>query len=132
DPNLKNIYTDNLPEVHDVIRRMRTMVSKYPGDRVLIGETYLPNTAELDKWYGGTAHNELQLPMDMLIGFGINKLDANRFRQYLTEVETQIHSSQPLLVCDNHDNILSWDRFGDGVHNQQIAKLIATLFLTSR
>jgi alpha-glucosidase len=132
DPNLNHIYTDNLPEVHGVIRRMRTMVSKYPGDRVLIGETYLPNTAELDKWYGGTAHNELQLPMDMLIGFGINKLDAGRFRQYLTEVETQIHSSQPLLVFDNHDNIRSWDRFGDGVHNQQIAKLIATLLLTSR
>ncbi len=55
DPNLNDIYTDNLPEVHDVMRRMRAMVDRYPGDRVLIGETYLPNTAELDKWYGGAA-----------------------------------------------------------------------------
>ncbi len=54
---------------------MRAMVASYPGDRVLIGETYLPNTAELDKWYGGAQHNELQLPMDMLLGFS-NKLDA--------------------------------------------------------
>ena len=69
DPNLQDIYTNNLPEVHDVIRRMRAMVAKYPGDRVLIGETYLPNTAELDKWYGGAAQDELQLPMDMLVGF---------------------------------------------------------------
>ena len=53
DPNLNELYTDNLPEVHDVIRRMRAMVQNYPGDRVLIGETYLPNTAALDKWYGG-------------------------------------------------------------------------------
>ena len=53
DPNLDDIYTNNLPEVHGVIRRMRKMVDGYPGDRVLIGETYLPNTKDLDKWYGG-------------------------------------------------------------------------------
>ena len=59
DPNLDDSKTNNLPEVHDVMKRMRAMVAKYPGDRVLIGETYLPNTAELDKWYGGEAHDEL-------------------------------------------------------------------------
>jgi alpha-glucosidase len=131
DPNLKDIYTNDLPEVHDVVRRMRTMVSKYPGQRVLIGETYLPDTRELDKWYGGLAHNELQLPMDMLVGFS-NNLDAATFRRYITEVETEVHGSQPLLVFDNHDNTRSWDRYGDGVHNEQIAKIIATLLLTSR
>ena len=132
DPNLGDIYTNDLPEVHGVIRRMRAMVEKYPGDRVLIGETYLPNTVELDKWYGGAAHNELQLPMDMLVGFGTNeKLSAGYFRQYLTEIETQVHGSQPLLVFDNHDNVRSIDRFGDGVHDAAIAKLIATVLLTT-
>ena len=37
-----------------------------------------------------------------------------------------------MLVFDNHDNIRSWERYGDGVHNAQIAKIIATLLLTSR
>ncbi len=133
DPKVGDLYTNNLPEVHDTMRRMRAMVAKYPGDRVLIGETYLPNTLELDKWYGGTAQNELQLPMDMLVGFGHNeKLNASYFRQYITEVETQVHGSQPLLVFDNHDNVRSIDRFGDGVHNVEIAKLIATVLLTTR
>ena len=113
DPNLEHIYTDNLPAVHDVIRRMRAMAAKYPGDRVLIGETYLPNTAELDKWYGGAKKDELQLPMDMIVGFS-NKLDANMFRARISEVETQVHGSQPLLVFDNHDNVRSWERYGDG------------------
>jgi alpha-glucosidase len=136
DPNLEHIYTDNLPAVHGVIRRMRAMVAKYPasnypGDRVLIGETYLPNTAELDKWYGGTKKDELQLPMDMIVGFS-NKLDANTFRARISEVETQVHGSQPLLVFDNHDNIRSWERYGDGVHNVAIAKLIATMLFTTR
>jgi alpha-glucosidase len=136
DPIVTRIYTDNLPEVHDVIRRMRQMIDRYGllhggSDRVLIGETYLPNTAELDKWYGGARHDELHLPMDMLVGF-TNKLDAPTLRSRLLEVQTQVHGSQPLLVFDNHDNIRSWERYGDGVNNAKIAKLIATLLLTSR
>lgn len=131
DPNLEHIYTDKLPEVHDVVRRMRKMVDDYPGDRVLIGETYLPNTQELDKWYGGAHHDELHLPMDMLVGF-LNELDASEFRRLLVEVQTQVHGSQPLLVFDNHDNVRSWDRYGDGSHNLEIAKLVATLLLTSK
>jgi alpha-glucosidase len=128
---LRDLYTDNLPEVHDTMRRLRKMVSKYPGDRVLIGETYLADTKALDQWYGGARHDELQLPMDMQFGF-INKLDADSFRQRLNEIYTQVHGSQPLLVFDNHDNTRSWDRYGDGVHDEQIARLIATLLLTSR
>lgn len=131
DPIVTRIYTDNLPEVHGVIRRMRAMIDRYPADRVLIGETYLPNTAELDKWYGGARHDELQMPMDMLVGF-TNKLDAATFRSRLLEVQTQVHGSQPLLVFDNHDNIRSWERYGDGVHNAAIAKIIATMLLTAR
>jgi len=131
DPNLSDIYTKNLPEVHDVMRRLRAMVDSYPGDRVLIGETYLANTADLDAWYGGARHDELQLPMDTLVGLG-SKLDANTFRQRLLESQTELHDSQPLLVFDNHDNVRSWDRFGDGVHDAQIARIVAALLLTAR
>ena len=131
DPNLSDIYTKNLPEVHDVMRRLRAMVDSYPGDRVLIGETYLANTTDLDAWYGGARHDELQLPMDTLVGLG-SKLDANTFRQRLLESQTELHDSQPLLVFDNHDNVRSWDRFGDGVHDAQIARIVAALLLTAR
>jgi alpha-glucosidase len=134
DPNLDDSLTNNLPEVHDVIRRMRIMAAKYPGDRVLIGETYLPNTAELDKWYGGAAHDELHLPMDMLVGFhgDHDKVDAATFRAHLSEVETQVHGSQPLIVFDNHDNIRAIDRYGDGVHDGQINKLLTSILLTTK
>jgi alpha-glucosidase len=131
DPNLDNSYTDNLSEVHDVMRRLRKMVASYPGDRVLIGETYLPNIQELDKWYGGSRHDELNLPMDMQIGFA-NKLDVNLFRQRIEEVETKVHGNQPLIVFDNHDNARSWNRYGDGVHDDAIARLIATMLFTTR
>jgi alpha-glucosidase len=134
DPNLAEDYTSNLPKVHDVIRRMRAMTAAYPGDRVLIGETYLPNTAELDKWYGGVAKDELNLPMDMLVGFhgDHDKLDATTMRRHIEEVETQVHGSQPLIVFDNHDNVRAIDRYGDGVHNDLINKALATILFTTR
>jgi alpha-glucosidase len=138
DPRLGDLYTNNLPEVHGVIRRMRAMADSYspgtyPGPRVLIGETYLPNTAELLKWYGTTAHPELQLPMDMLLGFyNATPINAGHFRRTITEAETELGGSQPLFVFSNHDNKRDWDRFGDGVHNPQIARLLATILLTTR
>lgn len=131
DPNLHSQYSDNLPEVHDVIRRMRAMVDKYPGHRVLIGETYTADIGDLDKWYGGARHDELQLPMNMLVGFGWGaRFDAGWFRQKLEDA--QAVPGQPLIVFDNHDNPRSIDRFGDGRHDVQRAKVIATLLLTTR
>ena len=132
DPRLDDSLTSNLPEVHDVIRRMRTMVAAYPDNRVLIGETYLPNTAELDKWYGGAAHDELQLPMDMLLGFSSDKLNASAFRKHIEEAETELHGSQPLFVFDNHANVRAINRFDDGEHDPQINKLLATVLFTTR
>jgi alpha-glucosidase len=114
DKVLNTEYTTGLPEVHDVLRRLRAMVAKYPGDRVLIGETYTSNTAELDRYYGGAAKDELQLPMDMVVAFRNSKLDAAEYRKSIEAVETGVQGSQPLLVFDNHDNVRSWDRFGDG------------------
>ena len=137
DPNLKEIYTTNLPKVHDVIRRMKAMAASYPGNRVLIGETYLPNTAELDKWYGGAAHDELDLPMDMLLGFhgDHDKLDASAFRAHITEAETQLHGSQPLFVFDNHDNVRAINRYGDStpdpaVDGPLVNKVLDAVLLT--
>ncbi len=136
DPNLKDTYTSNLADVHAVMQRMRAVVAKYPGDRVLIGETYLPNTAALEEWYGGSRRDELQLPMDMLVGFpdraGGKTLSAPYLRQYITEAETELHGSQPLFVFDNHDNERSHDRYNDGTHAAEIDKAIAAVLLTSK
>ena len=46
DPNIDGSLTENLPEVHKVMRRSaRRSTNSFPGNRVLIGETYLPNIA---------------------------------------------------------------------------------------
>jgi alpha-glucosidase len=131
DPNLHSQYSDNLPEVHDVMRRMRAMVDTYPGNRVLIGETYTPDIASLDVWYGTATAPELHLPMNMVPGFGWQaKFDANWFRTTLAATQ-EVHG-QPLVVFDNHDNPRSIDRFGYGQHDVARAKVVATALLTTR
>ena len=69
--------------------------------------------------------------MDMQIGFA-NKLDAGLFRQRIEDVETKVHGNQPLVVFDNHDNARSWNRYGDGIHDDAIARVIATMLFTTR
>ncbi|HEU4982276.1 MAG TPA: alpha-glucosidase [Acidobacteriaceae bacterium] len=131
DPNISDKYTDNLPRVHDVVRDLRKVIDSYPGHRVLIGETYLASVQDLNRWYGGAARNQLQLPMDMQVGM-INKMDASLFRKRIHQAETDISGNQPLFVFDNHDNVRSWNRYGDGVHDQAIARVLASVLLTTR
>ncbi|KAA6457272.1 alpha-glucosidase [Acidobacteria bacterium AB60] len=136
DTALNDTMTNNLPGVHPVMQEMRAVAdqfnpSVFPGTRVFIGETYLPNIAELAKQYGEPGKPEFQLPMDTQIGF-INKLDVETFRTRLNDAETKLDGNIPLLVFDNHDNPRLDLRYGDGVHNEAIERMIATILFASR
>jgi alpha-glucosidase len=136
DTALNDTRTNNLPEVHTVMAEMRQeadkfSTGKYPGTRVFIGETYLPNVAELLKQYGTFEHPEFQLPMDTQLGF-INKLDVATFRARLEDAETDLGSNVPLIVFDNHDNPRLDLRYGDGVHDTDIQRVISTILFASR
>ncbi|HEX3571486.1 MAG TPA: alpha-amylase family glycosyl hydrolase [Acidobacteriaceae bacterium] len=48
------LYTANRPETHEIVAEMRTILDTYPGDRLLIGEIYLP-IDELVQYYGASA-----------------------------------------------------------------------------
>ena len=130
DPNIQHKYTDNLPEIHEVLREMRKVVDAYPGNPVLISEADEPNIKELTKMYGAK-NDEVQLPMDFQIA-DVNRLSAPDFRKVLDEVENNPAHGQPHYFFSNHDQPRTWDRYGDGVHNDQIAKLMAALLLTVR
>ena len=49
--SLLPIHTENQPETHTIVREMRALLDSYPGDRLLIGEIYLP-LPELVTYYG--------------------------------------------------------------------------------
>ena len=129
DRNMQHKYTDELPEVHDVLKEVRKVVDKYPGDPVLITEADEPNIAALSKMYGHG--DEVQLPMDFQIA-DVNELSAARFRKLFNEVENNPAHGQPEYFFSNHDQPRQWDRYGDGMHNDEIARLMAVLELTTR
>jgi alpha-glucosidase len=122
--------TDDLPKVNEVLKELRQVADSTKGRKVvLIGETYVGSIEHLRKLYG--EHNdELDLPMDMQVGF-INKLDAATFRKNINDAETQMGGNEPLFVFDNHDNA-RWDRYGDGTHNQDIGRMLAAVLFASR
>jgi alpha-glucosidase len=126
DPFEVNKYNTKLPEVHDILRGLRQVADQY--DAVLIGETWTANVAELNQYYG-KGNNELQLPMDFLFTM-VNKLSPAEFRKQIAEVNAA--SGWPTFVISNHDIVRSYDRYGDGKHNDEIAKLMAGLYLTLR
>jgi alpha-glucosidase len=113
-----------------VLREIRQVVDKYPGNPVLISEAFEPNVAELTRMYGEHG-DEVQLPMDFQVA-DVDKLSAPEFRKLLDEIESNPVGGQPYFFFSNHDQVRQWDRYGDGVHNDQIAKLMATLLLTAR
>jgi alpha-glucosidase len=126
DPFEDNKYNTKLPEVHDILRGLRKVADEH--DAVLIGETWTADVAELSQYYG-EGNNELQLPMDFLFTM-VNKLSPAEFRKQIAAVDAA--SGWPTFVISNHDIVRSYDRYGDGQHNDQIAKLMAALYLTLR
>src|SRR6266496_662295 len=126
DPYEEKKYTTKLPEVHDALRGLRKVTDEYNG--ALIGETWTANIGELNKYYG-EGNNELQMPMDFLFTT-VNKLSPAEFRKQIAAVDSA--SGWPTFVISNHDIVRSYDRYGDGQHNDQIAKLMAGLYLTLR
>jgi alpha-glucosidase len=126
DPNMENKYNTKLPELHDVLRKLRKVADEHGA--VLIGETWTSDITELKKYYGEHS-NELQMPMDLMFAT-VNKVSAPEFRRQIGAVDAA--GGWPVYVISNHDIPRSYVRYGDGQHNDAIAKLMAGLYLTLR
>src|SRR5438552_5569723 len=126
DPNMDEKYNKKLPEVHDVLSELRKVADQHGA--VLIGETWTKNIDELKQYYGEHS-NELQMPMDFMFT-RVDKLSPPEFRKQIAAVDSA--GGWPVYVVSNHDIVRSYDRYGDGQHNDQIARVMAALYLTLR
>jgi alpha-glucosidase len=125
-PNQIEQYNKKLPEVHDAMRKLRTVADEYGS--VLIGETWTSNVNELKDYYGGK-NDELQMPMDLMMT-GFKGLDAKAYREHIGAVNAA--GQWPVYVITNHDIVRSYTRYADGAHNDDIAKMMAAMYLTLR
>jgi alpha-glucosidase len=126
DPVEHEINDKNQPELHGVLQRLRKVADEYNG--VLIGETWTNDIDQLKRYYGQNS-DEVTMPMDFMFTT-INKLSPLDFRKQIQWVDGS--GGWPVYVVSNHDIRRVYNRYGDGKHDDQIAKLMASLYLTLR
>jgi alpha-glucosidase len=98
--SLQHSYTANLPEVHDVIVKMRQVLDSYP-DRMMVGETYVPNDV-LMKYYGTAEKPECHLPFNFQLILA--RWNAAGVRKMVDDYEAVLPpDAWPNWVLGNHD-----------------------------
>jgi alpha-glucosidase len=127
DPNMSNVHNQKLPEDNEVLQRLRAVADEYGA--VLIGETNPVSVSELESYYGKGGKPGLQLPMDYLFT-NVNTLSATEYRKQIDAIDRTGH--WPVYLISNHDIRRPVSRYGDGQHDDAIAKLLAGMYLTLR
>jgi alpha-glucosidase len=98
--SLLHIHTANLPEVHDLILKMRAVLDSY-DDRMMVGETYLPNE-DLIMYYGVPDALECHLPFNFQLILA--RWDAGDVRRMVDAYEATLPGDAwPNWVLGNHD-----------------------------
>jgi len=119
----KKVYSENQPEVHDVIREMRAVLDEY-DERVLIGEIYLP-FPELVRYYGELL-DEAHLPFN--VALVTLPWQASTIRNAVDEYEAALpDGGWPNWVLGNHDQPRIASRIG-----RAQARVATMLLLTLR
>jgi alpha-glucosidase len=126
-------YNRDLPEVQDAMVRLRAFNDRINPESVLVGEAYVPKWEELMRYYG-PADNGVHLPFNFFLVMepARTQLKASVFRDVITQSERALRGRWTTYVLSNHDIPRHYDRLGDGAHNEEIARLTATMLLTLR
>ncbi len=95
------LYNHDRPEIHDIVRRMRAVLEEYEGDRVLIGEIYLP-VDRLVAYYGPEEMPGAHLPFNFQLV--LLPWDARRIETAVASYEAALpRHGWPNWVLGNHD-----------------------------
>ena len=123
-------YNKYRPENFEEFRRLRSVVAEFGPERLLIGETYPRRIGELRKYYG--EHDDaFQLPFNFYL-LRQPRLDATAFRNKVQQTEWVVRGRPTAYALSNHDDRRAYDRLGDGLHDDRIAKLLTLMLLTLR
>ena len=117
-------YTENQPEVHQVIREMREVINEY-DNRVFIGEIYLPMPQLME--YYGLALDEVHLPFNFQF-LEMPSWQAQEIRRCVDRYKSALpEGAWPNWVLGNHDRPRIADRIG-----REQARIAQMLLLTLR
>jgi alpha-glucosidase len=124
---LKQVFSMNRPEVHDVLRRWRTLADGCDPRRVLVGETYVLDLDSLIPYYGN-GDDELNLAFNFL--FVHAPLNAAELRRVVGGVEEKLPAGAwPVYTGSNHDAGRLTTRWADDDPRRARAALLMILTL---
>jgi alpha-glucosidase len=93
-------YNTNRPEVHEVLKRWRHLSDSYDPPRILVGETFLFDLAEVAKYYG--KGDELHMAFNF--PFVFSPFEAKAMREVVELTESLLDPlAWPVWTGSNHD-----------------------------
>jgi len=120
-------YQLEQPGMHELMQELRSVVDEY-GDCVLVAE-------DDDISYHGNGENELHLVFNFPL-MRTNRLTPDWVRsnqkERLAALAAISPDTWPCNTLGNHDSPRVLSRYGDGVHDNQIARLSLATLLTLR
>jgi alpha-glucosidase len=114
------------PGIHDLMKELRAILDQYEGDRMLVGED--DNIA-----YLGNGSDELHLVFNFPL-MRTEQITPDHIRrnqeERLAKLEVLPHPGWPCNTLGNHDSPRIHTRYGDRLHDSELARLHAALVLT--
>jgi alpha-glucosidase len=110
------------PELHELMRELRTLIDSYPGERVLVGE-------DEDIAFHGSG-DELHLVFNFPLLRAARLTPAHIRANQAARLGALPHGAWPCNTLGNHDTPRVWTRYGDGAHDAELARLHVALMLT--
>ena len=110
------------PGIHALMQELRRVVDEYP-ERVLVGETE-------DIRYYGDGTNELHLAFNFPLLWTPRLTPAHIRANQAQRLAALPPGAWPCNTLGNHDSSRVYSRFGDGVHDEALARLSLALMLT--
>jgi alpha-glucosidase len=116
----------NRPEVHNVLRRWRSLAGGYEPERLLVGETWVMDLDELASFYG--RNDELQLAFNFPFMFA--GLDATALAGVVERTDAALPDrALPIWALSNHDVVRFPTRMCDEDDAKVRSALLALLTL---
>jgi alpha-glucosidase len=113
---------------HDLLRRIRSVLEEFDGDRVMVGEVYLLDTARVARYYGNTGKaDELHLSFNFPPLYAAWEADAWRGQIDRAVAEHDPIEAWPSWVLSNHDNKRHRTRYGSEARARAAAVLLLSL-----
>jgi alpha-glucosidase len=122
---ISHVPLNDRPETHVLLRRIRTLLDAYRGDRMAVGEVVLLDTHRVASYLG--TGDELHLAFNFPPLFA--PWEAGKWRRQI-EIAADAHDplgAWPTWVLSNHDNRRHATRYGSEARARAAAVLLLTL-----